>query len=119
MIEYVTPALAYHLSQLGVREEYIATAAGFLIRCWSKKTCVGAGPYVQLCRNDPVCEYIKYVIERRDLDGAKKAFSWYIKCTGKRLIKALDINGRITYYDYTDEFLRKWPPVPFECRRNV
>ena len=116
MIEYIAPALNYILKALGVRPEYTAVAAAALLRCWSAGDCRTAEKFQDLCRGDPVCEYIKNIVKYKDLTGAKRAFSWYIKCTGRRLVKLLDVEGNIVGYDYTEEFLRKHPPPDFPCR---
>ncbi len=119
MIQLLTPALTLRLEQLGVRKEYLATAAGFLIRCWSGNNCLGAYTYIQLCRNDPLCKYIKYVLENDDKEGALRALSWFVVCSGKRLIKNIDIRGRVVSYDYTEEFLKKHPPPAVDCEVKV
>lgn len=115
MIELVTPALILRLEQLGVRKEYLAAAAGLLTRCWSGNSCIGAYTYIQLCRDDPLCQYIKYVLENDNKEEALRVLSWYIKCSGKRLIKNIDIGGRVVHYDFTEQFLKKHPPLAIDC----
>ena len=119
MIEYITPALELRLKQLGVRKEYIAPAVGLLIRCWAGRNCLGAHPYLQLCSGDPLCEYIQNIIRYKDREGALRALAWYVKCTGKGLAKKIEVAGRIVAYDYTEEFLKKHPPPPIPCERNI
>lgn len=113
VIEYVTPALIYRLESLGVRGEYIAAAASALIKCWKTGDCRAAHNYKQLCEGDPVCNYIKNIVINNDREGAMRAYSWFILCRGRRLVKLLDVNGTYVPYDYTEWFVAAHPP-PFE-----
>ena len=115
MIEYVTPALIYVLRSLGVRDKYLSVGSAYLIRCWAYKICAGAGPYLQICQGDPRCEYIKSVVEKRDRAGALGLYSWYLKCTGKRLVKLLDVEGVAEPHDYTEDVIRRYPPPDWPC----
>ncbi|MEM4557783.1 MAG: hypothetical protein QW251_03210 [Desulfurococcaceae archaeon] len=113
MIEYVTPALAYRLEVLGVRKEYITTAASGLLKCWKTGDCRAAGSYKQLCDGDPICNYIKNIVINNDREGAMRTYSWFVLCRGRRLVKLIDVNGRYVPYDYTEWFTITYPP-PFE-----
>ena len=115
MIEYVTPALVHVLRSLGVREKYLSVGSAYLIRCWDRGLCGGAGPYLQICQGDPRCEYIKSVVEKRDRAGALGLYSWYLKCTGRRAVKLLDTEGVIEPYDYTEDLVKRYPPPDLPC----
>ncbi len=115
MINYVTPALTYVLKALGVRDKYLSAAAAFLVRCWRYGICVGAGPYLQICAGDPRCEYIKYVVKNRDKRGAMRLYTWFLKCTGRRAVKLVEVDGRTVAHDYTDYLMRRYPPVNWAC----
>mgnify|MGYP001626437210 FL=1 len=112
---YVFPALEYVLKRRGVRDKYIAVGAGFLLRCWDRGLCGGAGPFLQLCRDDPVCAYIEDVVKKKDAERALGLYAWYLKCTGRRAVKPLDMEGVIEYYDYTDELVKKYAPPGLPC----
>jgi hypothetical protein len=112
---YIFPALEYILKKKGVRDKYIAVGAGFLLRCWGRGLCGGAGPFLQLCRDDPVCAYVEDVVRKRDADRALGLYAWYLKCTGRRAVKPLDVEGAVEYYDYTDELAKRYPVPGFPC----
>jgi hypothetical protein len=115
MIEYVTPALVYVLRSLGVRDRYLSVGSAYLIRCWDRGLCRRAEPYLQICQGDPRCEYIKNVVKKKDWAGALGLYAWYLKCTGRRAVKLLNVEGEAAAVDYTEDLMKRYPPPDLPC----
>lgn len=115
-IAWVTPALIYRLRQLGVREDYLTASAALLLQCWAQGICAPAKDLLKLCSGDPICELVKTSVKTNDIELAYRLKAWYAKCSGRRLVKLIDVEGRIEALDYTEQYIRKWPPPDVPCR---
>ncbi|MEM4964184.1 MAG: hypothetical protein QXT13_08560 [Pyrobaculum sp.] len=67
--------------------------------------------------NIDVIQFAKKAIVLKDNNMAAQLYSWYLKCTKKRVIRdyMIEETGEIVYKDVTDSFLNLYPPPEFPC----
>ena len=113
---WVTPTLIYRLKMLGIRPDYLTTSAALLLQCWARGICAPAKDLLELCSGDPICELVKTAVKTNDIELAYRLKAWYTRCSGRRLVKLIDVEGRIEALDYTEQYIRRWPPPDVPCQ---
>jgi hypothetical protein len=87
VINYSKPAVALALKKYVGDQRFIGAYTAALYMCWAQGICRALEGLPQEALKDPVIEAARLAYEAMDLDLAKRLYAWYVKCTGRRLVK--------------------------------
>jgi hypothetical protein len=118
VINYSKPAVALALRKYVSDPRFITAYTSALYMCWAQGICKAVDDLPPEALEDPAIRAARLAYELMDLDLAKRLYSWFVKCTGRRLVKVgqrID-TGELIPLDLT----RGLPPPPdWPCPKNL
>jgi hypothetical protein len=86
-VNYAKPAVALALRRYVRDKKFIGTYVSALYLCWKQGICAAVNDLPPEALEDPVIKAARAAYELLDEDLAKMLYSWYVRCTGRRLVK--------------------------------
>jgi len=102
-VNYSKPALALALRRYVSNPKFITAYMTALYLCWNQGICRAVEDLPPEALEDPAVKAARAAYELLDVDLAKRLYAWYIRCTGRRLVKLgrLIDTGEVVVLDLT------------------
>ena len=102
-VNYAKPAVALALKKYVEDPKFISAYMSALYMCWNRGICRAVEDLPSEALEDPIIKTARAAYELLDVDLAKRLYAWYVRCTGRRLVKLgqLTDTGRLVALDLT------------------
>ncbi len=102
-INYAKPAVALALRRYVHNAKFIVTYMTALYMCWNRGICKAVEDLPPEVLEDPAIKAARAAYELLDVELAKRLYAWYVRCTGRRLVKLgqLTDTGEVVVLDLT------------------
>jgi hypothetical protein len=102
-VNYAKPAVALALKKYVSNPKFIGVYMSALYMCWKQGICRAVEELPPEALEDPVIKAARAAYELLDEGLAKRLYAWYVRCTGRRLVKLGQLinTGELVVLDLT------------------